>query len=83
MTRARDLIGIVLLATFCGTSAGCSLFHELQPHRLHRWNRSAPVHDDFYNSSIPDPPLPWAGVEPGYGPEPLALPPGAQNNRTV
>lgn len=26
--------------------SGCSLLHELQPHRLRRWNRVPPPHQD-------------------------------------
>jgi hypothetical protein len=46
----------VLLGILIASGTGC---HELQRHRLDRWNRvpdSMP--SDDYNFSIPDPPLP-------------------------
>ncbi|MBM82525.1 MAG: hypothetical protein CMJ78_18330 [Planctomycetaceae bacterium] len=36
------------------TTSGCFLFHELQPHRLWRWNRQPPPSIDR-NFSVSDP----------------------------
>jgi hypothetical protein len=56
----------VLLGMLVATGTGC---HELQRHRLDRWNRvpdSMPTDD--YNFSIPDPPLPQAAPLPAMVP---------------
>lgn len=45
---------VVLLS--CGTAmlSGCALWHDLQPHRLHRWNRVAPPHlDPEFSQVVP------------------------------
>ena len=39
MEKLRWLIGGLLLATIAINSAGCALIHEMQWHRLHRFNR--------------------------------------------
>ena len=40
MDRARTLIVGAVLAALTGSLAGCStIMHELQPHRLRRWNQ--------------------------------------------
>jgi hypothetical protein len=47
------LMGIVLLS-----SSGCAMMHELQPHRLWRWNRNpAPSSDPYFSVSDPIPQL--------------------------
>ena len=51
MTRVRF---ILVIAAWVSTSTGCSLLHNLQPHRLHRLNRqSAPASNAIY--SVEDP----------------------------
>lgn len=45
------LMGFVLLST-----CGCALMHELQPHRMWRWNRNpAPSSDPYFSVSDPLP----------------------------
>lgn len=45
-TAARRLTTSLLLMLLC-MSTGCALMHELQPHRLRRWNRQPiPYRDD-------------------------------------
>ena len=40
------------------TSSGCSMMHELQPHRMWRWNRGpAPSTNPFFSVSDPIPQL--------------------------
>lgn len=40
------------------TSSGCALMHEMQPHRLWRWNRGpAPSTNPFFSVSDPIPKL--------------------------
>lgn len=44
------------------TSSGCALMHDLQPHRLWRWNRGpAPSTNPFFSVSDPIPQLGPAG----------------------
>lgn len=38
---------------FLMSFSGCALWHELQPHRLHRLNRTAPPHLDPEFSFVP------------------------------
>lgn len=48
------LLGSVLLVT-----TGCSFFHDLKPHRLHRLNRVPDMMSgNGYNFSIPPEPIP-------------------------
>lgn len=44
MAFRRWCVSIVALWSLTGS--GCALWHELQPHRLHRLNRVAPPHLD-------------------------------------
>ncbi len=63
MVRVHGFIlcGLLVLATV--SSMGCShvnsglgtLYHELKPHRLWRWNRQTQHSGDRYFSSISDP----------------------------
>ena len=40
------------------TSSGCAMMHELQPHRMWRWNRGpAPSTNPFFSVSDPIPQL--------------------------
>ena len=48
----------VLAGGLCLTSSGCSLMHDLQPHRMWRWNRGpAPSTNPFFSVSDPIPEL--------------------------
>lgn len=50
------------------TSSGCSLMHNLKPHRMWQWNRGpAPSTNPFFSVSDPIPHLGQAGeiLEPG------------------
>lgn len=40
MVRARRLLAFGLAVLTLWPAAGCALLHELQPHRLQRWNRN-------------------------------------------
>ncbi|MFM9963407.1 MAG: hypothetical protein ACKV2Q_19540 [Planctomycetaceae bacterium] len=63
------------------TSSGCALMHDMQPHRLWRWNRGpAPSTNPFFSVSDP---IPQLGA-PGEIPESAsaAMDP-ANENRTV
>ncbi|MEZ6049490.1 MAG: hypothetical protein R3C11_28710 [Planctomycetaceae bacterium] len=42
MIRLRFYLTAFVIAAWVATSTGCSLMHNLQPHRLHRLNRQAP-----------------------------------------
>ncbi|MAT13870.1 MAG: hypothetical protein CMJ46_01210 [Planctomyces sp.] len=42
MTKVRFLLTALAIAAWVSTSTGCSLLHNLQPHRLHRMNRQSP-----------------------------------------
>lgn len=49
----------ILLGSLLVGSTGCSFFHDLKPHRLHRLNRVPDMMDDnAYNFSIPPEPIP-------------------------
>ena len=58
MKNARSLLTMLVLAGCCGSMSGCNFLHELQPHRLHRWNQFPPETSNPYNFSVADPPLP-------------------------
>lgn len=48
----------VLAGNLWFTSSGCSLMHDLQPHRMWRWNRGpAPSTNPFFSISDPIPEL--------------------------
>ena len=48
----------VLAAGLWLTSSGCSLMHNMQPHRMWRWNRGpAPSTNPFFSVSDPIPQL--------------------------
>lgn len=48
----------VLAAGLWLTSSGCSLMHNIQPHRMWRWNRGpAPSTNPFFSVSDPIPQL--------------------------
>lgn len=51
---ARQSLLILFAGMACCLLSGCGLLHELQPHRLHRWNYNdrPRSHDAFY--SVPD-----------------------------
>ena len=62
---------LALVAACCASAGGCSSFwHDMQLHRLHRFNRHPPAPSDEFNNyfSVPDPPLPTAVAEPGPQP---------------
>lgn len=49
----------VLLGSLVWIATGCSFFHDLQPHRLHRLNRVPDMMSGSgYNFSIPPEPIP-------------------------
>jgi hypothetical protein len=48
------MAGIALMAVVC-VICGCSLMHELQPHRLQRWNRGPAPGRDEVMFSVSDP----------------------------
>ncbi len=48
----------VLVAGLWLTSSGCAMMHEMQPHRMWRWNRGpAPSANPFFSVSDPIPQL--------------------------
>lgn len=48
----------VLASALWLASSGCALMHEMQPHRLWRWNRGpAPSTNPFFSVSDPIPEL--------------------------
>ncbi len=54
----RRLSFSVLAAGIWLTSSGCAMMHELQPHRMWRWNRGpAPSSNPFFSVSDPIPQL--------------------------
>lgn len=54
----RRLSFSVLAVGLWLTSSGCSMMHELQPHRMWRWNRGpAPSTNPFFSVSDPIPQL--------------------------
>lgn len=67
------LMGFVLLC-----SSGCAMMHELQPHRLWRWNRNpAPSSDPYFSVSDPIPQLglPAESLDEPSDPTPVASSP--------
>ena len=61
MATVRKTLCAALAAALLGTTAGCSMFHELQPHRLWRWNRYSPPTPGHAHFSLSDSvPLPGA-----------------------
>ena len=55
----RRRIPLLLFILLVSQLAGCALLHELQPHRLHRWNRGpAPSLDPEFTTMKADEPSP-------------------------
>jgi len=42
MNRRKDVVVAVLAAVLAAGTSGCQLMHELQPHRLWKWNHGSP-----------------------------------------
>ncbi len=56
----------VLASSLWLTSSGCSLMHNMQPHRMWRWNRGpAPSTNPFFSISDPIPQLEHTSEFPG------------------
>ena len=54
----RHFAWCVLATGFWLTTSGCTLLHDLQPHRMWRWNRGpAPSANPFFSVSDPIPRL--------------------------
>ena len=68
----------VLAAGLWLTSSGCSLMHNLHPHRMWRWNRGpAPSTNPFFSISDPIPQLGQASEIP----EPASAAPNFADER--
>jgi hypothetical protein len=53
MLRIDRLVSSGLLGAVVWSAAGCQMFHELQPHRLRRWNQGPGMSSEAY-FSVPD-----------------------------
>lgn len=50
----RSFRGCLLALAVCSATTGCAMMHDMQPHRLWRWNRGpAPSSNPFFSVSDP------------------------------
>ncbi len=55
---AVRLCWLIAVCLVTAPLSGCALWHELQPHRLHRMNRGEPPHlDPEFTRAEPAPPF--------------------------